>query len=51
MDNFDQRPAMAFLYVQLYAARKNEGPAFLRALVLSGAGTRSGTRDYKSVAR
>ena len=33
------------MYVQLYVSAKNEGPAFLRALVLSGAGTRSRTRD------
>jgi hypothetical protein len=35
----------ASLYAQLYVSRKNKGPAFLRALVLFGAGTRSRTRD------
>ena len=34
-----------FLYAHLYVRRKNKGPAFLRALVLYGAGTRSRTRD------
>ena len=33
------------MYVHLYVGRKNKGPAFLRALVLYGAGTRSRTRD------
>ena len=33
------------VWTGFYTARKRQGPAFLRGLVLYGAGTRSRTRD------
>jgi hypothetical protein len=38
-------PLSGAFYLLCYARKKNKGLAFLRALVLYGAGTRSRTRD------